>query len=155
MVLTFVGMPLFTFIFFVISFYKRFGLIDNYGSEFKAMGEVFLRMSLAIIVLVLFLSVLILVFSAFTSNPVNAGVGFLVFTLVTRVFFEGILYSATNIDLFYTLSPLTALDVINRAILVPDDISKQFLNNSILSYFIYLFLGLGLVWFKLKKEKSS
>ena len=79
----------------------------------------------------------------------------MVFTLVSRVFFEAILFDATNIDLFYALSPINAIDVIRRAILEPDDVSDQFLSLSIITTFMYTILSVTLILFKLYREKNK
>ena len=130
-------------------------MIEDLTTELSSIFEISWKLLLTVFVVVLFLSILILVFSAFTSNAVNAGVSFVVFTLVSRVFFEAILFDATNIDLFYALSPINAIDVIRRAILEPDDVSDQFLSLSIITTFMYTILSVTLILFKLYREKNK
>lgn len=149
--LTLIGMPLFTIIYFVIAIYKRWPEV----AEFEYIFEVFYKLMAVVTLEVLFFGMLILVFSAYTTNPVNSGVLFVVFTLVSRVIFEAILYNATNVEAFFVASPLTALDVIRRAIIAPDEISDQFLEQSIVSYIIYT-VGSGiLVYYKLWREQNQ
>ncbi|MHA2504345.1 MAG: hypothetical protein ACXAE3_15935 [Candidatus Kariarchaeaceae archaeon] len=154
-ILTFIGLPLFSLIYYIIAFYKRVTIIEDYGLEFSVMAEVFWKMSVTIVLVTFFLSTLVLVFSAYTSNPVNAGVMFLVFTLVSRVIFEAILYEATQIDFFYALSPMSSLDVIRRYILSPDEISDQFAELSVLTYLLYMGISLFLIYIKLRREKNQ
>ncbi len=147
--LTLIGLPLFAIFYYLIAIYKRLTLIEDLTTELSSIFEISWKLLLTVFVVVLFLSILILVFSAFTSNAVNAGVSFVVFTLVSRVFFEAILFDATNIDLFYALSPINAIDVIRRAILEPDDVSDQFLSLSIITTFMYTILSVTLILLKL------
>lgn len=153
MALTFIGMPLFAVIYVVIAMYKRWPFTADSIDEIPLIGEVFWKTFLLVAVTVLFLSVLILVFSAYTTNPVNSGVLFLVFSLVSQVIFEGILFTATDIDLFYALSPLNALDTVRREIMRPDAISEQFFELSVVSMIGYFILSLALVYFKLRREQ--
>ena len=153
--LTLIGLPLFAIFYYLIAIYKRLALIEDLTTELSSIFEISWKLLLTVFVVVLFLSILILVFSAFTSNAVNAGVSFVVFTLVSRVFFEAILFDATNIDLFYALSPINAIDVIRRAILEPDDVSDQFLSLSIITTFMYTILSVTLILLKLYREKNK
>lgn len=160
-VLTFIGMPLFTLIYFIIALYKRWpdiNLMDwlqgNFG-EYELAFEVFWKMMAFMALELIFLSVIILVFSAFTTNSVNSGIMFIVFTFVTRVFFEVILYQATNIDLFYVLSPLTALNILRLQLFGPNELTGQFLNAAIFSYMLYVIGGLALIYFKLRREQQQ
>ncbi|MHA2253137.1 MAG: hypothetical protein ACXAD7_22435 [Candidatus Kariarchaeaceae archaeon] len=153
-VLTFIGMPLFTIIYYIIAFYKRWpGLV-----EYSLAGEVLLRIVAFMIIEIILLSSMILAFSALTRNPVNGGILFIVFILGSRVFFETILYRATNLDIFYTLSPTNSLNIIRRNITGPEEIlfdvtlSDNLLYLSILSYLIYLILSLLITYYVLYRE---
>lgn len=145
--LTIIGMPIASVIYFIVVFYKRWPPVDEYGIALEVFGKLLLFVTIE----VLFIAIFILFFSAYSNSAVNAGIIFFVYVLVSRVIFQSILYRATDLDIFYTLAPLNALDIIGRAILAPDNKSEQFLELSIFSVILYTVISLVAVYRKIWK----
>ncbi len=148
MSLTVISMPLAGLIYLIVAFYKRWPSINEYGMAFELLAKTIL----AVFLITLFFSVLILVFSSLTSNSINAGIMFFVFLLVARVIFVTVLYKATDINIFYTMSPLNSIDIIRRMILAPGNKSDKFGTFAVIFYVIYMISGLVFVYWRLRKE---
>ena len=112
-VLTFLGLPLVAFAYFIVAIYKR-GL-PIFPFNWNLIGQYFVILSklvLFTIFIVFLYSSVILLFSAYTKKSINAGVLFIVYLIASSVIFDGILYDTTGFEPFRLLSPLTSMYIV-------------------------------------------
>lgn len=149
--LAFIGLPLFTLIYFVVAFYKRWPALAEYSTAFAVLEKTIFF----IVIEVSFFAMLVLLFSAYSSSSVNSGLSFFIFLLVTRVLFETILYRATNLEILFALSPLTALNEISKDIFLTNPHLQVNIVWDIVSYLFYFIISFVLILLKLKKEQNK
>ncbi len=143
LVLSYIGLPFFSLVYFVIVIYKRgfpnifvdiptwiydwfmgvLGLQTYRAIPYGVLllGDYLLILSKIIafsILLILVYSSIILFLSSSTERAINAGVLFIVFIIASNIIFEEILYETTNIEFFQYFSPVTSLRNVYRKIFV-------------------------------------
>lgn len=112
-ILTILGLPLVSIIYFFVSIYKRGLPIFPFNWNLLWAYTIILGKLILFTIFVVFLySSIILLFSAYTKRSVNAGVIFIVFLIASVVIVDGILYDTTQVEWFRLLSPLIAMFIV-------------------------------------------